>query len=200
VGKENRRLDRRSEPVGDDDRDVEPPGAAAYEGPDVLAAYDASLPYVYGYLLSRCGQVALAEDLTSETFLAAVDAVRSEHAPALTRGWLIGVARHKLADHWRRTAREQRRLETVAGSSPGLVDPTEHRLDALVAADVLRRLAPQHRLVLTLRYVDDLPVAAVAEHVGRTVHATEALLARARESFRRAYPHQTETAEEEHRG
>jgi RNA polymerase sigma-70 factor (ECF subfamily) len=32
-----------------------------------------------------------------------------------------------------------------------------------------------------------LPVAAVAEHLNRTVHATEALLVRARVAFRRAY-------------
>ncbi|GII83641.1 hypothetical protein Ssi03_16310 [Sphaerisporangium siamense] len=43
---------------------VEPdPGAA------LLALYDAALPQVYGYLLSRCGQRALAEDLTAETLL-----------------------------------------------------------------------------------------------------------------------------------
>lgn len=31
---------------------------------------------MYGYLLSRCGRPALAEDLAAETFLAAVDAIR----------------------------------------------------------------------------------------------------------------------------
>ena len=38
-----------------------------------LDLYDRALPQVYGYLLSRCGQRAVAEDLTAETFLAAVD-------------------------------------------------------------------------------------------------------------------------------
>ena len=38
--------------------------------------YDEALPQVYGYLLARCGQQVVAEDLTAETFLAAVDAVR----------------------------------------------------------------------------------------------------------------------------
>lgn len=40
----------------------------------LLALYDTALPQVYGYLLARCGDRALAEDLTSETFLAAVSA------------------------------------------------------------------------------------------------------------------------------
>jgi RNA polymerase sigma-70 factor (ECF subfamily) len=52
---------------------------------------------------------------------------------------------------------------------------------------VLARLAPQHRAALVLRHVDDLPVPQVAAALGRTVHATEALLSRARTAFRRAY-------------
>jgi RNA polymerase sigma-70 factor, ECF subfamily len=40
----------------------------------VVAIYRVALPRVYGYLLPRCGSAALAEDLTSETFLAAVNA------------------------------------------------------------------------------------------------------------------------------
>ena len=48
-------------------------------------------------------------------------------------------------------------------------------------------LGPHHRVALTLRYVDGLPVPEVAEILGRTVHATEALLVRARNAFRRLY-------------
>jgi RNA polymerase sigma-70 factor (ECF subfamily) len=44
--------------------------------------------------------------------------------------------------------------------------------------------------VLTLRYLDDLPVGEVADILDRTLHATEALLARARAAFRRAYSEQ----------
>lgn len=52
---------------------------------------------------------------------------------------------------------------------------------------MLARLCAQHRAALTLRYLDGLPVAEVAEHLGRTVHATESLLVRARNAFRRVY-------------
>jgi RNA polymerase sigma-70 factor (ECF subfamily) len=51
----------------------------------------------------------------------------------------------------------------------------------------LARLGPHHRAALTLRYLDGLPVDAVAAQLGRTVHATEALLVRARQAFRRIY-------------
>jgi RNA polymerase sigma-70 factor, ECF subfamily len=53
--------------------------------------------------------------------------------------------------------------------------------------DVLRSLGEHHRLALTLRYVDGLPVRQVALLLDRTVRATEALLVRARSAFRRSY-------------
>lgn len=156
-------------------------------GPALLALYDAALPQVYGYLFKRCGRVALAEDLTAEVFLAAVDAVRRERPPTLSTAWLIGVARHKLADHWRRQARDDRRLEALADLEPTSSDPWEVHLDAVRARDTLAKLAPHHRGALILRYLDDLPVPEVAKLLGRTVHSTEGLLVRARSAFRRAY-------------
>lgn len=149
--------------------------------------YDDALPQVYGYLLPRCGNASVAEDLTAETFLAAVAAVRRETVPRLTIAWLVGVARHKLVDHWRRQAREDRKLALAADEESGVEDPWDAHLDAARAHEVLARLGPHHRAALTLRYLDGLPVVAVADHLGRTVHATEALLVRARAAFRRAY-------------
>ena len=151
--------------------------------PGLLSLYDQTLPQVYGYLLARCGSRPVAEDLTAETFLAAVGA-----AGPVTAAWLIGTARHKLVDHWRRTEREQRTLRLVEGrQGDATEDPWVERLDALRAQQVLDGLSPQHRAVLTLRYLDDLPVPQVAALLQRTVHATEALLVRARGAFRRAY-------------
>jgi RNA polymerase sigma-70 factor (ECF subfamily) len=154
---------------------------------DLLAVYDRALPIVYGYFVARCGRAALAEDLTAETFLAAAASVRRQPAPTVSVPWIVGVARHKLVDHWRRQAREERSLRAVADDAVAEEDPWDVRLDALRARDILERLAPQHRAALTFRYLDDLPVPAVADLLGRTVHATEALLVRARVAFRQLY-------------
>jgi len=153
-------------------------------GADVLALYDRALPEVYGYLIVRCSDRALAQDLTAETFLAAVAA--PDDAPR-TIAWLIGIARHKLADHWRWQARQQRLLESVAGSAAPDTDAWDVALDVLRAHEILTGLAPQHRAALTLRYLDGLSVAETAAVLERTVHATETLLVRARRAFRHDY-------------
>lgn len=161
--------------------------AAPSTGDDLLALYDRCLPEVYGYLLARCGNPAVAEDLTSETFIAAVAGLRRGTIPQLTAAWLIGVARHKLVDHWRRVAADTRRLRAVESGVAEYVDDWDERLDTAVTQQVLAELATQHRIALVLRYLDGLPVPEVARLIGRTVHATEALLVRARIAFRRAY-------------
>jgi RNA polymerase sigma-70 factor (ECF subfamily) len=153
----------------------------------LLALYDAKLPDVYGYLVSRCGSAAVAEDLTSETFLAAVAAVTAGKVRELPAAWLIGGARHKLVDHWRRRDREERALTAVESAPRAEHDPWDVRLDRMTAHRVLEALGAHHRSALTLRYLDGLPVRQVAEVLGRTEGATEVLLVRARAAFRVGY-------------
>ena len=160
-------------------------------GHALLRLYDVALPDVYGYLASRCGSASVAEDLTSETFLAAVDALRRDRVADLTTAWLIGVARHKLVDHWRRTQRDQRSLKVV-DAEPVAADEWDVRLDALLAHRALEQLGAHHRSALTLRYLDGLPVREVAECLGRTEGATEQLLQRAKAAFRDRYERTTD--------
>jgi RNA polymerase sigma-70 factor, ECF subfamily len=154
----------------------------------LLALYDEALPHVYGYFVRRCPDRATAEDLTSDTFLAAMDAARKQSPPPMTMPWLIGVARHKLADHYRR---RHDRFSVPVAELPEPVEPADDwdaELDRIVAESVLARLPDHHRAVLSLRYMDDCTVGECAELIGRTVHATEALLVRARRAFRSQYP------------
>ena len=67
------------------------------------------------------------------------------------------------------------------------IDPWDAHLDVVRTRAALATLGPHHRAALTLRYLDGLPVAEVAEQLGRGLHATEALLQRARGALRRAY-------------
>jgi len=154
----------------------------------LLALYDDGLPVIYGYFVRRCGDRGVAEDLTSETFLAAMDAARKVEPPPTSIQWLLGVARHKLADHYRRG---QDRLSVPVAELPEPIDTPDDwdaELDRMVAEAALARLSEPHRTVLVLRYMDDCSVGECAELIGRTVHATEALLVRARRALKKHYP------------
>jgi RNA polymerase sigma-70 factor, ECF subfamily len=88
-----------------------------------------------------------------------------------------------LIDHWRRTERRKEELAEL-WDDLAIDDPNDAAIEVASAQAVLAELAPTHRAVLTLRYIDDLAVGDVATTIGRTVHATEALLTRAKAAYR----------------
>ena len=162
---------------------VDPLGPATQD--NVVVSVDRALPEVFGYLLHRCGDRTLAEDLTADTVLSAIDRVRrGAGEEEVTVAYLIGVARNKLVDHWRREERGRRHLSSTSSLSAVVCDEyfEPGRVDEVMAA-----LSPMQRAALTLRYVDDLPVPTVASILGRSVAATETLLMRAKRAFRAVY-------------
>jgi RNA polymerase sigma-70 factor, ECF subfamily len=147
-----------------------------------VAFYRQHLPSVYGYLLHLCaGDRQRAEDLTQETFLALVAQLNAGNAACADVRWLITVARSKFLD-WARRDRRLRAKLRLLGDQP-VDDDTSPSADDVL--DHLRALQPLHRLVLVMRYVDDLAVPDIAREIDREVSATYSLLARARAEMRR---------------
>lgn len=170
------------------------PPPTSDHGATLLEIYDEAVGEVFAYLRARTGGRAVAEDLTADTFLAAVGQIRRGAVETVTVAWLIGIARHKLIDEWRRSARrpahQQLDEDEVAHQAVDGDDAWDAVIDQQLVADVMAELGPHHRSVLTLRYFDGLPVPDVAAHIGRTVEATETLLVRARRRFRTVYDRQ----------
>jgi RNA polymerase sigma-70 factor (ECF subfamily) len=150
------------------------------------AFYDQTLPRVYSYLYHRCGNEAFAEELTQETYIAAVAELKKGKVVSDSLAWIFGIARHKLVDHYRREERGGR----LAARMP-LDVAADHELDGIEQRELTHRalagLPAVQRSALVLRYLDGLPVADVARQLGKSLHATESLLARGRDGFRRVY-------------
>lgn len=148
--------------------------------------YRDALPRVYAYLYSRCGgDAALAEDLTQQAFVEAVRNAERWNGRADLVTWIVGIGRHKLADHFRRLGRDRRRTVELRGEAELTDDPVLG-----VTIDIQRALdslPPDQRFALVLRAADGLPVRDVAAVIGRSEDATESLIRRARTAFRRAY-------------
>ena len=161
----------------------------------LLRMYREMLPDVYGYFMVHAGgNVHVAEDLTSETFLHASRHCARGASDEVTAGWLMTVAKRRLVDHWRRRSSAARRAARLAVEmGRGLEDDDDLPVRELAAADVdrvhraLDTLDPDQRLVLVLKHFDGDSVRQIAETISRTPKATESLLGRARRAFRAAY-------------
>ena len=147
--------------------------------------YRSVLPRVYGYLFKATGgDRERTETLTQETFLQAVRSIQRDGIDAVSIPWLMTVARSRMIDAARADHRAERNLELVHRAAP---DPSIGGIELtdLHARELLGSLRPLERAAVALRYLDDLPVADVAEAIGRSVRATESILARARTRLRR---------------
>ncbi|OQW72269.1 MAG: RNA polymerase subunit sigma [Proteobacteria bacterium ST_bin11] len=63
-------------------------------------------PVLFRYALLQLKDNELADDAVQETLLAAWQSSANFEGKAGLRTWLIGILKHKIADHWRRSARE----------------------------------------------------------------------------------------------
>jgi RNA polymerase sigma-70 factor (ECF subfamily) len=151
--------------------------------------YEEALPRVFSYFLDRCGgSTSVAEDLTQETFMAAVEQIREQKRIDHPLAWILGTARHKLVDHYRAREREDRRMEALK---------TEVEQDELIewqgdesrgrAIAALETVPGPQRAALVLRYLDSLSVGDVAQALGKSLEATQSLIARGKRSFKQAY-------------
>lgn len=157
--------------------------------------YEQVAPRVYAYLVSRCSAAGLAEELTQQTMIAAVRSASTFDGRENAVPWLIGIARHQLASHFRSQEREERRhqriiVQELAVDAEGGEWARLRRRDAVGRA--LRSLPAMQRAVLVLRFFDGLPVKDIAAEIGRSEGATESLLGRARAAFERVYEEPTD--------
>ncbi len=149
--------------------------------------YDQFVERVYRYHLSRTGSVAEAEDLTSETFHAALENF-SRCRAGEEEPWVIGIARHKLVDHFRRSKHPQP-LETIEDwpdPDPSPEDQASQRLEIGQVAAALRRVTPERAEALTLHYFAGLGLAEVGRAMGRSEEAAKKLVQRALADLREA--------------
>ncbi len=154
--------------------------------------YARSLPTVWRYVYLRAGgDRHLAEDIVSETVLALVRQISSlTPRDGNLSGWLIGVARNKLADHRRNAARavalaakaRDDSVSSVVTDGPEAALETEEIRTRVLT--VMDGLPEEERLALEWKYIDDLSVGDIADRLGRTEKAAESVLYRARRSFR----------------
>ncbi|MCB8942169.1 MAG: sigma-70 family RNA polymerase sigma factor [Ardenticatenaceae bacterium] len=142
------------------------------------ALYERYATRVYRYLLFRVGNADDAQDLTSQTFLAAMENLPKYRGQSQFIAWLLGIARHKTADQFRR-----RKPETAIEDVEMLADNHEHpdeligrQLEVEQVTRKLQILAPDRAEALSLRLFAELEVREIAQIMDRDEAAVRMLV------------------------
>ena len=151
---------------------------------DALAAFvRRSQPDVWRYC-AHAGDRHNVDDLTQETYLRAIGALRSFRGEASARTWLLSVAWRVCADAVRRNRRQRAVFERFRASAEPPITPDASGgvdLDALVAG-----LATDRRAAFVLTQVLGLSYDEAAEVCGCPIGTIRSRVARARADLLRA--------------
>ena len=151
---------------------------------------------VYSYVRRRVMPRAEAvEDLVQEVFVAAWSSLGNFRGEASLQHWLLGIARHKVEDYYRKRLRGLEVPEEIDEGRPELMvfPGYEEQLDRVSNMKrmyrVLAKLPEAYGLVLRWRYLDQRNTWEMAQLAGKTEKSIERLLARARTRFREEWSH-----------
>jgi len=150
---------------------------------------DYAYPFVRHAVMPRSEVV---EDLMQEILLAAWRNLGSFRGEASLRAWILGIARHKVEDYYRKRIRQ---ADLPEGDNnvpePAVLSNFEAELDTADRQErvhrILARLPEAYAIALLWRYRDDKTVREIAELTGKTEKAIERLLARARQNFKKGW-------------
>ena len=161
------------------------------------ALYRKYVAQVYSFAFYELRHHHDAEDVTEQTFLAALaNLARFEErarpadgdGASTFRVWLFQIARNAVAQHRRQTRRHPHApLEAAAGiGDPDDVEDTAARRDtAASAVEAISRLPTERRQALILRFVDEMTTREIAGILGRSEGAIRVLIHRALRSVAR---------------
>jgi RNA polymerase sigma-70 factor (ECF subfamily) len=160
----------------------------------VLAQHADSL---FMCLLGRVGERAQAEDLLKDTFVTALERIKSfAWQERSIYHWLRQIALNKALDHHRAAGRRKRLCQALRGEISTTVEPTapgalsseqERRIAEQRIEATLSGLHPRYAQVIRLRLCEERPRVECATAVGVSVETFDVLLYRAVRAFRKAY-------------
>jgi RNA polymerase sigma-70 factor (ECF subfamily) len=137
---------------------------------------------VYQYTLAVLGNSSDAEDVTQQTFLNAYRAFQRGERPKKAHNWLIKIAHNVCRMRWRQSSRRLQEVPLESAGEPAAPDNDRPLLDEVLGA--LAKLPFNQRAAIVMREVEDRSYVEIAEVLGVTVPAVEALLFRARGNLR----------------
>ena len=152
--------------------------------PGFEGVYRAYFQDVYRFALKLTGDKALAEDLSSETFLKAMDAIGEFRGQCEIRVWLCQIAKNLYLSHLRK---DKRLVPLEAVPEPEGEDLVTALLDREEARDLMAvasRIPEPHRQVFALRAWGGMPFQEIGALFSKSANWACVVYHRARKMIR----------------
>jgi len=157
--------------------------ARALDEKAVAELYERHVQAIYRYVIVRVNDHQVAEDITADVFLRAVEGLGAyEYRGAPFSSWLYRIARDRVVDYYRQQGRRQdggEIPETLACNQPEPDDRVVQEMEQQQLRDCLAKLTEDQRMVVILRFIERQSAGEIARRLGKTAGAVRALQHRA---------------------
>ena len=136
---------------------------------------------------SRDIDLETAEDLVQDSFVAALTTWKKTGIPGNPAGWLYNVCRNKALNKIKRDKKFKNPFEnkeSIAEETEFSESVFDDQQLKLLFSCANPRLSPKVQVVITLKYVINLKVEAIAKVLGMTIDGIDKLLIRARQKIK----------------
>jgi RNA polymerase sigma-70 factor (ECF subfamily) len=140
--------------------------------------YDRYVQRLYHYCYHRTNNAHEAEDLTSQTFLAALEAFPQYRQDDHFAAWLFTIARSKVVDYYRRTPNVPLEESMAPPFQSDPAGETEISQEKGILLRAIRELAEDEQELIRLRYVAELSFVEIAKALHKSEGATKKMLYR----------------------
>ena len=175
-----------TQPKEQDKADVELARQAVTNIEAFAELYRRHLTRVYRYHAAHVGNVDDAEDLTSQTFIAALEGIHTFRGTGSFAAWILGIASKKRLMFFRSGRPEIPLDEALQYPSPGL--PTDkaaaHRLQLESISRALKQISPERAEALILTYFGGLSQGEAGRVLNKSQAAVKILIARGLQDLR----------------
>ena len=142
---------------------------------------------IFSYLKQMIQDTAAAEDALQDVFLIVVRKVRTLREPSFFRAWVYRIAYRQALAVLRREKRWRKRDVEPQYLDGHCVDPTSGLGDMVERTEIessLLRLSPKVRAVVSLHYLEELPIREVADILSIPVGTAKSRLTYGLQSLR----------------
>ena len=161
--------------------------------------YETHLDTVYRYVYYKVGNGQLAEDLTQHIFMKAWEAIhRYQWRELPFQHWLLRLARNTVIDHYRSTKPPNASLLDPMGDGLDPEIEIAHGEMVQTLQDAVRQLPEEQREVIVLRFIEQMPHAEVARHLGKSAATVRVIQHSALQALRRLLDQDEQRATKKH--
>jgi len=147
---------------------------------------------LFAYILHHLDHdKAAASDIWQDTWVVFIEKINDFQSKSTIFTWLCSIAKNKIADYYRNSRKQQRfqRIDEIHFD----IDAEELKIESVdfeTQADVitiLANLTEKYRYLLVAKYIENKGIDEISLQIGKSYKATESLLTRARDAFRKEF-------------